>query len=1616
MKIDCLDPLGINKYERKANEVLSESLPNSWKGYSSLEMVGRQSGEFEGDLILITDDRIIVVEFKNYKGRIFSEKGKWVQQYDDGHEEYRTNGVKQARRSSQVLASKLDEKLKSRFRPWVDFCVVLCGSATDKDLPPDERQYVFHLNEFKNIGDEKVFNLIFGKKKNIKRKEDAPNKNITIWDRIFSNNSADFKAKTFSINNYVMQGTSLFQHKDGLYSEYLSQRADNRHYKAIMRRWDFTSPCIIEYARTPDQRALIAHRESSVLGYIDTQDPDLKDIHLPLLHLPSDLTSDFVELYDWPTKKERLDVFITKNRTRLTTQIRLDLIQSLISQLARLHDIDVAHRDLGSHSIWLSLPSKVVLSNFLTSTYPDPENKTVSNVRNILQHGRIDTPEELFEDTSGTAYTRDVYLAIAACHYIAFDKWPSKQENIYSWEPIDGNEINDKLGLWFEKGLELDAEDRFKDLREALTELNKLLKTSDNDGKEKLSLIAKFYSSKNIYVDFGSVFPDVKGTCHLLKSEDESFGIKAWFGVSDVTQNGGINHQLLAFFNRLEIIKSSGLNCFPTIYEYGLNPQLTSAFYKYEWLNGDTWQTWIATTNKEDAILVAKSLIQAVVKIHSLNTFHGDIQPLNIIVIENNIKLIDFADYEAEKHTPSYVPSNFESLPLLSIDRFATVKLIHELANEMELVHLSQYTAKLLDIPEISHAELERFNDDFDQILTPPPAISIKTYVIANKSFSEKSEELIPDDGNLYIALKNGAGKQHDLLSVKITGFEKQLELLINPDRRFCVGATLRKIDHRQFQWNKRDSDLVLEGNVRTSNIAHEASDEFFDFILNSPAYKELEPEEKKQTNVTSKSTTTLSLSSIKKSKIVDAKDIWKVLVETEHESNPKIQIVTAPKIREAGLIDFRYAIEGGGLDFDLNSERVTLKADIHGELRDIGIVEDFGSDTIVYRPRGRNIPQVGDSIMLEGSLTAASLAKREKAVANLIKGRGVISNITDYFSPGLTVEPNEGNSPTDTELDFYTEYDTSEKNKVTFKLNEQQRLAFKSLYKYGPISLLQGPPGTGKTAFIGSFIHYSILKGAKRILLVSQSHEAVNNAAEKVRSLFAKNSTNIDIVRLGDQSNLSASLDDVGEKSLQEHYRDKFRAEYKERILNVVNELGINLGIVEAIVDFELFFGQKIDYLVSQFKDAELSEDGELDKRGNSLKEKLNNYLLRNFDQNIEFNDTDLKHIRDNLYNNFASYFEVYSNDQLSKLKHVINISNEWLSVMASSQAQFQNFLAKTRTLVCGTCVGVGRYQYGIQENIYDLVVIDEAARSPASELSIAMQVGRKVLLVGDHKQLPPLFDEQHIKAAKRLLPGVDASELKRSDFERAFVSSYGEKVGCFLRTQYRMAPAIGNLVSECFYHESGGLLTDRGHTEDEYQKLLSGVGTAVTWVDTSGAKFRSVESKPTGRGANVNSFVNNYEVETIVSLIYLLYENQTENEILVEGDEPKIGVICMYGEQVRQLVKKVNELSWARTLLEKRILKIDTVDSYQGKENDIIILSLVRSNSREIEGYVSSFHRANVSLSRAKEALFIVGNKDMWSQKNKNSPFGNVLRFIASGNKEFYSVVDAKRMEKQK
>jgi superfamily I DNA and/or RNA helicase len=131
-------------------------------------------------------------------------------------------------------------------------------------------------------------------------------------------------------------------------------------------------------------------------------------------------------------------------------------------------------------------------------------------------------------------------------------------------------------------------------------------------------------------------------------------------------------------------------------------------------------------------------------------------------------------------------------------------------------------------------------------------------------------------------------------------------------------------------------------------------------------------------------------------------------------------------------------------------------------------------------------------------------------------------------------------------------------------------------------------------------------------------------------------------------------------------------------------------------------------------------------------------------------------------------------------------------------------------------------------------------------------------------------------------------------------------------------------------------------------------------------------------------------------MDLLKKLFDEDVFMQFLLEDlkpQEPPIGVICMYSKQRFIIDKLKAEAPWLDST-SRRLIKVDTVDSYQGKENRIIILSTVRNNNRGNIGFLRSPNRINVAISRAMERLFIVGSRPLWQGRNSDTPLGQVLQ----------------------
>ncbi len=868
-------------------------------------------------------------------------------------------------------------------------------------------------------------------------------------------------------------------------------------------------------------------------------------------------------------------------------------------------------------------------------------------------------------------------------------------------------------------------------------------------------------------------------------------------------------------------------------------------------------------------------------------------------------------------------------------------------------------------------------------------------------------------------------------LKIEISGVGGSITLIYMPvSNRFKLGLPPRQRSDVSKKF-KDKAKLELNFGLKISSTEFSRLDALNERILKLPefkravevaTYKESQNETPKEIENKIKTEHPLEAELSKSIEPIGIRtaDLWKNILKTETESYPYILLDTDAEAveDESDQIILNYESETDSLaKFKKTDVIEAIKLDDDNE-KLLGLVDLKKSSfkevrLFKVRSAARHLKET-EEIFFRTKADKSSYEKRKDALQRILDNESTIMDLVDYFEPTSNKPPTEYNiEVTDEDFDRYKRKD--DKGNV-IELNSQQKTAFRQLLTTGPVSLLQGPPGTGKTEFIAAFVHYLIEKqGAEKILLVSQSHEAVNTAASRIRKHCLRLETDLDVVRFSNkETSVSDGLKDVYSQYLVDERRAMFIAESKQRISSLHQSLGVPKAFLEDASELELSIVRQIDCLnnLNEAANADTTEETdkeELGKQTNQLLEQIKVRVGELFD--IEINNDNLNELGGKLWAKLENKYSIKPQESL-RAKALCKISRDLIDVLENERVNYDEFFARSRQLITGTCVGIGQRHIGINDNQYDWVIIDEAARSIASELAIAMQAGKRVLLVGDHHQLPPLYTTPHKKALAKKLgvysEDIDLDELLQSDFERAFESKYGKAAGAKLLTQYRMVEPIGNLVSECFY--KGELRTGIRPIPNSYENLPAVMKSYTTWIDTAWLGKKAYHQDDSG-----SSIANSAEVEVIIKLLNQIHSNTDQLEELIKlktsdkGELP-IGIICMYAEQKKRLRRKTAEQPWSDIF--KSLIRIDTVDSYQGKENRIVILSISRSDSRLSPGFLRSPNRINVGLSRAMDRLVIVGNSNMWRGKNQNLPLGKVIDYIennAQQEPKGYSVINA-------
>lgn len=289
-------------------------------------------------------------------------------------------------------------------------------------------------------------------------------------------------------------------------------------------------------------------------------------------------------------------------------------------------------------------------------------------------------------------------------------------------------------------------------------------------------------------------------------------------------------------------------------------------------------------------------------------------------------------------------------------------------------------------------------------------------------------------------------------------------------------------------------------------------------------------------------------------------------------------------------------------------------------------------------------------------------------------------------------------------------------------------------------------------------------------------------------------------------------------------------------------------------------------------------------------------------------------------------------------KSQDAINIISETLSDY--EDRSLEKALSLSANIAGMTCNRINAYEFESSSEMFDVVIIDEVCKATLPEILAPLTIAQKAILVGDPKQLPPVFCSEEIDVIR----SIEKCNLQNYLYiDDLFLKSKNVSV---LDTQYRMTNQIGKLIGDLFY--DGELKNGRNIKGDN----------SIIWVD-----YTPSELWPRYEANRVER-LKIYNLDECRIITCILKELDDNAEILTS-----VAVIAPYRHQVTTLQELVQKESF-RCLN----VNVDTIDGFQGKECDIVIFSLTRTVGSF--RFLGDVRRLNVALSRARDKLYIVGD----------------------------------------
>ena len=572
-------------------------------------------------------------------------------------------------------------------------------------------------------------------------------------------------------------------------------------------------------------------------------------------------------------------------------------------------------------------------------------------------------------------------------------------------------------------------------------------------------------------------------------------------------------------------------------------------------------------------------------------------------------------------------------------------------------------------------------------------------------------------------------------------------------------------------------------------------------------------------------------------------------------------------------------------------------------------------------------------------------------------------------------------------------------------RLDESKRQALMKALGTNSFLVVEGPPGTGKTRFITEVVMQTLKRTPEaRILVTSQTHVALDNALEQIRQADGS----LKLVRIGHRHDerVSPEVRDLLLENRVDTWLASVQSKSEEFLSAHATELGvdraeIDLGMAAARFRAALNELQALE-LRNSNASAEVGrlnqQEGEMTAtdRGDTyhaLKETLreSTETARRLELEVRRAGRRAKDARAELAalpglgselatlsaDEVGEWEEAFldSTEATQRMHRLVALAGEWYLRFGRSRDFFAALIADSE-VIAGTCLGFAGV-HGIQNVEFDLCIVDEASKATVTELLVPLSRSRRWILVGDRRQLPPFVEDTLGDVVLLKEYNLSTEDLKVTLLD-ILADRLPKACVTALVYQHRMIRQIGDLVSHCFY--DGELQSLR---EGDSSLLAPALPKPVTWFDTVDRSNRR-ELRDHG------SYKNLAEVEHICRVL-----RRINFLARVRRQQYSVAILSGYASQKLEIRRALDR---EQQELECLSLECNTVDAFQGREADIALYSVTRSNERGDLGFLRERRRLNVALSRARIGLGIVGDAGFVRSASGYNPWTKVLDYMES------------------